>query len=76
MVPQYNTVQRARICVFENEKSTVFVSAAVVATIIARLEGDFSAMLAPSIPVFWLPEQDIVQVLGEASWDAVVHRIG
>ncbi len=76
MPTKYNSIQRSRICVFENETNTVFVSASVVATIIARIEGDFKALLTPGVPVFWLSEQDIVQVVGEPSWDAVIHRVG
>ena len=71
-----NSVQRSRICVFENDKNTIFVTASVVATIFARIEGDFSALLTPGVPVFWISEQDIVQVVGEPSWDAVIHRLG
>ncbi len=70
------TVKRARLCVFANETSTVFVSAVVTAVIIARIEGDFPAVLAPDVPVFWLPDQDMVEVLGEASWDMAIQRLG
>lgn len=71
-----NTVQAARICAFENEKGTVFVSAAVVATIIARCEGDAPIVIGADVPVFWIAEQDMIQVTGSASWDEVIRRLG
>jgi hypothetical protein len=73
---ELNTVQSARICAFENEKGTVFVSAAVVATIIARCEGDAPIVIRADIPVIWIAEQDMIQVVGSASWDAVIQRLG
>jgi len=73
---ELNTVQSARICAFENEKGTVFVSAAVVATIIARCEGDTPIVIGADIPVIWIAEQDMIQVVGSASWDAVIKRLG
>ncbi len=73
---ELNTVQSARICAFENEKGTVFVSAAVVATIIARCEGDTPIAIGADIPVIWIAEQDMIQVVGSASWDAVIKRLG
>lgn len=72
---QNNTFKQARLCVFANESSTVFVSAAITAEIIARIEGDFPAIFAPDLPVFWLPEQDMTAVLGKASWDAAIQRL-
>ena len=73
---ELNTVQSARICAFESEKGTVFVSAAVVATIIARCEGDTPIVIGADIPVIWIPEQDMIQVAGSTSWDAVIQRLG
>ena len=64
------------ICAFESEKGTVFVSAAVVATIIARCEGDTPIVIGADIPVIWIPEQDMIQVAGSTSWDAVIQRLG
>ena len=69
------TVKRARICIFGNETSTVFVSAASTAVIIARIEGDFQAVFAPDVPVYWLPEEDMVEALGVASWEVAMQRL-
>ncbi len=71
-----STVQAARICAFESERGIVFVSAAAVATIIARCEGDAPIVVEADIPVIWIPEQDMIQVAGSASWDEVIPRLG
>lgn len=73
---QPTTVQRARLCVIENEKGFVMISAAVTATIIAHTEGDCPIGIAEGIPVFWLPAADMDAVGGETSWEGVVQRLG
>lgn len=70
------TVQRARLCVIENENGFVMISAAVTATIVAHTEGDCPIGIAEGIPVFWLPAADMEAIVGEASWEGVVQRLG
>ncbi len=73
---QPDSVQRARICVFENEQEIVILSAAVVATVIARIGGQLPVEVAPGIPSFWLSAEDRTQAVGDASWDSALRRIG
>ena len=73
---QPTTVQRARLCVIENEQGFILISAAVTATIIAHTEGDCPIGIAEGIPVFWLPAADMDAIVGEASWEGVAQRLG
>lgn len=70
------TVQRARICVLENEASLVFISAAIVATIIAEVEGEPSMTIASDVPVFWIPQAALIRVNGKADWESAIKRLG
>lgn len=73
---QPDSVQRARICVFENEQEIVILSAAAVATVIARIGGQLPVEVAPEIPLFWLSAEDRMRAVGDASWDSALRRIG
>lgn len=73
---QPDSVQRARIWVFANDREVVVLSAAVAPTIIAQMRGDCPVVIATGIPSFWLSEQDRERVAGDASWDAALRLMG
>ncbi|MDI1335884.1 MAG: hypothetical protein PSU94_06835 [Lacunisphaera sp.] len=54
----------------------MFVSAAIVATLITEVEGDPPITIAPDIPVFWIPQAALIRVTGEASCAPVIQRLG
>ena len=37
---------------------------------------DTLIVIGADIPVIWIAEQDMIQVAGSASWDAVIQRLG